>query len=218
MNKSLMRYLFVIIAFFFASLSLAQTDSSKAILESVRKHYQNNTSFTADVVFEIDVPESPKQVMDGKIYLKENKYRFVLDNQEIISDDVNLWHWTKEDGINEVQVSYVKEDENVITPTKIFDEFLKGFAYRLVHTTKHEGNNIALIEITPVQKNDTEDIFKVKVVVNKDKNSLQEMNIFSKDGVVYTFKIVNEKAESLSDDIFSFKTSENPNVEVIDLR
>ena len=196
---------------------VSYTTSAEEIISKVRKHYQSNQSFSADVRFTIDIPESQNQVMDGKIYLKGNKYKFVLNEQEIISDDVNLWHWNKGD-INEVQVSYVQEDETVITPAKIFDEFLRGYSYKLDSTPTINGEKLALIEITPQSRNDFDDIFKVKVVTKLNSSTIKEMQIFTKDGTVYTFTVSNEKKAQLGNDLFTFNEANHPEVQVIDLR
>ena len=195
----------------------ANAQSAESIITKVKRHYQSNQSFTADVVFEIDIPESQNQVMKGKLYLKNNQYKFVLPDQEIISDDITIWHWNKND-INEVQVSYVQNNEDVITPAKVFSDFLQGYSYKLDSTPTVNGKKLALIEITPESKNDYADIFKIKVVSDIASSSIKEMNIFTKDGVVYNFKVSNEKEEQLADSIFTFVPAKHPEVEVIDLR
>lgn len=201
----------------FSSTTFAQKDSAKQIIDRVKNYYQSNQSFSADILFEVDIPESQNQVMNGKIYLKGNKYKFELDEQVIISDDVNLWHWSKGE-INEVQVSYVKNDENIITPAKVFSEFLSGYSYKLDGTPTIDGQQLALIEITPKKIDDYQDIFKIKVVVNTKQHTVKNMKIFYKDGVVYNFEVSNEQKVKKDDSFFQFSKAEHPEVELIDLR
>ena len=212
-----MKQLLLIFFVIFASFSFAQNQSAEEIIEQVKQHYQSNEAFSADVSFEIDIPESENQLMEGKIYLKGNKYKFMFDDQEIISDDVNMWHWSKGD-INEVQVSYVKEDESVITPAKVFNEFLDGYSYKLDSTPTVNGEQLELIEITPKEISDYEDIFKIKVVSKLADHTIKNMQIYTKDGTVYEFDVSNEQTEQFGDSVFTFNETDHPDVQLIDLR
>lgn len=195
----------------------SQTNSAEKYIEKIQDRYQSQKSFSADIVFEIDIPESEKQIMKGKIYLDGDKYKFVLDDQEIISDNMNIWHWAKGD-VNEVQVSYVENNEDVITPSKVFNEFLNGYAYKLNNVTTVNGEEVALIEIIPEKKDDFQDIFKIKVVARTVNNSIKQMQVFTKDGTVYSFKISNENTLSLKDSFFKFNLQEHKGISLIDLR
>lgn len=198
---------------------IAQQQSPEKIIEQVKKRYQSKDSFQADIVFEIDVPENENQVLKGNIVLSKDKYRFVLPSQQIISDGKTIWHWTNDGEINEVQISRISENESVITPSKIFNQFLDGFNYRLESKTTFNGESLALIEFYPSEVDITESIFKFKAVVNTATHALKEMQVFTKgDGIVYILSFSNEKTIIPTDDLFVFKLSEHSKVEVIDLR
>ncbi len=211
----MIRFAFIVFLSLTAFAGMAQRSSNATeILENVREHYDKSKGFSADFVFTIDIPEQDNQVMKGKLFLKGDKYRLQMDDQEIISDDITLWQWMK--SVNEVQVNYVEQDENMISPSRIFSLYLKGHKYQHLSSTKFEGRNIALIEIVPEDR--STEYFKIKATVNTDKDQLEEMQIFYKDGTVYTFRIRNEKTTSLLDNFFSFIHKEHPEVELIDLR
>lgn len=212
-----MKYIYIIPLLLFGLNVFAQTENADAYIQKIQDRYRTQQSFSADIVFEIDIPESENEVMDGEIFLKGDKYKFVLNDQEIISDNMNVWHWAK-GNINEVQVSYVEENEDVITPSKVFNDFLQGYSYKLDKLTKINGEELALIQIIPEQKDDFQDIFKIKVVARTANSSIKEMQVFTRDGTVYNFKVSNEKAVSLNDSFFKFRAEENDDVTVIDLR
>jgi len=191
-----------------------QSKDPAAMLERVKANYSKLGAFSSDFEFEIDMPESENQVMEGKLYLKGEKYRLVTDDQEIISDNINIWHWTK--SVNEVQVNYYDNDEEILSPSDIFSMYMEGFAYKLVAETHKSGKNVALIELIPSRR--SKEFFKVKVVIDTDSDELVQMQIFFKDGIVYTFKIKSQQPASLEDDFFSFAAEKFPEVEVIDLR
>lgn len=210
--KSLLFYLL------FASFAtLVQAQTADEIMKNTKEHYQANQSFSANIKFEIDVPEISTQTYAGKVYLKGEKYRFVLDDQEFISDNVTQWHWLK-NGVNEVQLSYVANNENAITPSRVFGKYLEGSQYSIINQTQIGEAFLTEVEIIPNQNIDSE-FFKVKVVVNQN-SEVQQMTLFSKDnGAVYRFSISNEQVvQDMDDKMFEFQKQENPNVEFIDLR
>ncbi len=213
-----LRVLSVFLCCCFTTLGFTQADSAKSILEHVRKHYNPDYGFEADFTFEIDFPETESVVTDGHLYLKGDKFRYITKNEEYISNNLTLWVWSKGNGINEVQVSYIDEDEDIITLSDVFNVYLKGFAYKLISETKHQGRNIALIELVPISRNDTNPYFKVKTVVDTDKNQLDQLQVYYKDGTVYTFNVKNEKPSVLTEAHFQFNVAEHAEVEVIDLR
>ena len=208
---------YILLLIVFPMFGFSQNDDAKEYINEIQNRYRTQQSFSADVTFEIDIPESENQVMDGKIFLKGDKYKFVLDDQEIISDDMNIWHWAK-GKVNEVQVSYVEDNEDVITPSKVFNDFLVGYSYKLDNVTVVNGEEVALIQIIPEQKDDYQDIFKIKVVARTANNSIKEMQVFTRDGTVYSFKIRNETTANLNDSFFQFNPKEHAEVNVIDLR
>lgn len=200
----------------FVSVStFANAQSAKQIIENTKKHYQENQSFSSNIQFEIDIPEIATQSFEGKIYLKGDKYRFVLDNQEFISDNVTQWHWVKQN-VNEVQLSYISNNEDAITPSKVFGKYLNGSSYLIVNQSKFDNELLTEIEISPNEKLNDE-FFKIKTVINQN-HHLKQMTLFANDGSVYRFSISNEQEENLDDRLFQFHASENPNVEIIDLR
>ncbi|MBX2845710.1 MAG: outer membrane lipoprotein carrier protein LolA [Saprospiraceae bacterium] len=171
-------------------------------------------TFATDFEFKMDIPESGVESRKGILYLKGDKYRLVMNEEEIISDNVNVWHWTK--SVNEVQVNYFDNDEEIISPSDIFSMYLKGFGYKLITEAKYQGVNVALIELVPAARD--RDYFKVKVVVDTDAHQLQQMQVFFKDGIVYTFNFSELRPKNLEDWFFEFDSARHPEVEIIDLR
>lgn len=208
--KSWILYTFVML-----SSIVLHAQSAEQIIEQTKQHYQINSSFSSTIQFEIDVPEISTQSFEGKIYLKGEKYRFVLDDQEFISDNVTQWHWIKQD-VNEVQLSYISTNEDAITPSKIFGKYLTGSRYVVINQSSFNNEQLTEIEISP-NKELSDDFFKMKAVINQNYH-LKQMTLFAKDGSVYRFSISNEKKENINDRLFQFHANENPNVEIIDLR
>ncbi len=202
----------------FLPSSYGQVVSAKDIVEKVREHYNPNYAFKAKFNLEIDYPENEAVNTNGTLYLKGDKFRFVTDNEEYISNSLNLWVWTKTNGINEVQISYVEDNDGILSMSDVFNVYLKGFAYKLISQTTKDNHNVALIELIPAQRDDNNPYFKVKSIINTEENELDQLQVFFKDGSVYTFSIKNEEPTVLVDAHFEFDESEHAEVEVIDLR
>ena len=80
------------------------------------------------------------------------------------------------------------------------------------------GEQLALIEITPKEISDYEDIFKIKVVSKLADHTIKNMQIYTKDGTVYEFDVSNEQTEQFGDSVFTFNETDHPDVQLIDLR
>ncbi len=212
------RTLLSILTIFCSVFVFSQNESAKQILQDVREHYNEDYSFEADFIMEIDIPETATTVMDGTLSLSGQQFKFETEDQIVISDNVNLWYWTNTSTINEVQISYVEESEDIISPSDIFGIYLKGFLYKIIGKTKSGGKELTLIELIPSTREETNPYFKVKVVVDTATSQLQQLQVFYKDGTVYTFKIKNEKASDFEEDYFEFDAQKNPETEIIDLR
>jgi len=214
----MLKYFLTILAISLLLPTFSQTVSSKEILKDVREHYGGDYAFEADFIMEIDIPEATTTTMEGTLSLNGERFKFQMEDQTVISDNVNLWYWTSTPDINEVQISYIEDTEDIISPSDIFGDYLKGFLYKIIGETTSDGKELVLIELIPAKKDDKNPYFKVRVVVEPLTDQLHQLQVFYKDGTVYTFKIKNETQASFTNNFFSFDENSNPNTEVIDLR
>ena len=96
----------------------AQTDAkAKAILAEVSKKYKAYDVIKAGFTFTIDNPQAKiKESHDGTLYVrsKANKFKVVLNDQEVISDGRSQWTYLKED--KEVQLNEVDNSSQGLNP------------------------------------------------------------------------------------------------------
>ncbi|WP_119079273.1 LolA family protein [Chitinophaga alhagiae] len=198
--------------------SLGQSDpKAKAVLDNVSKKFKSLKSVIANFILKIEGANN--SVMDSKkgaVYLKGPKYKVVMGDQEIISDNKTSWTYAKD--VNEVTINNVDQSGSAMTPAKIFTNFYdKDFLYRLNGETTEKGKVLQNIELTPTDKSKT--FFKVLVDVDKKNQTLARMKVFEKNGNRYTYEISSFTPNgAVTDDMFTFDAKKYPGVEVVDLR
>lgn len=194
-----------------------QPDQKAAqILNGVSAKYKALKTVKAEFTVKVENGEnSTKDVQTGTIYVKGNKYKVQLKNQEITSDNSTVWTFLKD--ANEVQVNNFDPDENTITPSQIFTIYENDFLYAFIEEKKVNGKVIQFIELTPHDK--TKPYFKIRLGIDKVAKEVQSAVVFDKNGNRYTYEIKTFTPNpALADTFFSFDTKSHPGVEVVDLR
>jgi outer membrane lipoprotein carrier protein len=199
-----------------AQTSVKDTEA-KSILDKVSKKFKSFKAVQA--VFHLKVEDASGKVQgnrQGTVFMKGNKYKVQMAEQEIFSDGTTIWTYDK--GANEVTVATIDPTANSITPQKIFTNFYdKDFLYKLNGEKKTNRKVIQEIELTPVDKSKA--FHKVYVYVDKAAQNISSTKILEKNGNRYTYTVDSFKSDPpLSDAIFVFNKNNYPGVEVVDLR
>lgn len=201
----------ILIVLIFPSLLFAQDQKAKSILDrlsektksfsTIEAHFTN--TFTSSVT---DVNES----QSGKLYLKDDAYRLELDGQTIICDGETNWIYLEDD--EEVNITEIDDEENEMNPSKIFTIYEQGYKYQFVKEDKQNYH----IDLFPKESGP---FSKVELIINKSKLQISSFTMIDKQGSHFSYTIntlITNK--EINSDFFVFKTSDYPNVDVIDLR
>ncbi len=192
------------------------TKTATTILSGVSTKYKGFTAVKA--TFTMKTEGSTNKVTDtqiGTVYVKGNKYKLELANQEITCDNVKIWTFLKD--ANEVQVNNYEPDPDAITPTQIFTIYEKNFLCGYVEEQTLNGKIYQIIEMTPNDK--TKPYFKVRLMIDKVDKTIYSAKVFDKNGSRYTYEITKFTPNPvLVDTYFSFNAKDHPGVEVVDLR
>jgi outer membrane lipoprotein carrier protein len=200
-----------------ATAQTQQDPKAKEVLDGVSKKFSTLKSVVANFVLKIEGGASGmNESRSGSVFVKGTKYKVVMGDQEIISDNKTSWTYSKD--INEVTISTVDPKSEGITPAKIFTNFYdKDFLYRFAGESTQKGKVVQHIEMTPTDK--TKAFFKVNVDVDKKTQTLTRMQVFEKNGNRYTYEINGFTPNgAVTDATFVFDAKKYPGVEVIDLR
>jgi outer membrane lipoprotein-sorting protein len=200
-------------------VAIAQPEvKAKAILAAVSKKYATYNIIKSDFTYTLESPQAKiNQTYSGTLYTKAktNKYKVILQGQELISDGKTQWTYLKAD--KEVQLNTVDSDPNAINPAKIFTIYEKGFKYLYVSDTKINGRVNNIIELVPTDSKRS--FFKVRLTIDQATKQISNAVIFDKNGSKYTYtmKAFNPNFKA-TESIFAFDARQYPGVEVVDLR
>ncbi len=198
---------------------LAQKDQqAETILNNVSERYQSLSGLTA--TFEYTYSTSPGDVAEkstGRVAVKGDKYKLVLNDQEIYNNGKTVWTYIKSNNFKEVTINTVEDNADELTPSNIYNIYKKGYSYKLLGEKKQNGIAVQEIELSAERRNSQ--FQRIKLFVDKSKMDLIGWEIQDEMGGVfsYRFREINTQAD-LPDSHFVFDTQKHPDVEVIDLR
>lgn len=200
------------VTFLFTFSLFAQVDKkAQTILNEVSA--KTKSYKTVRIEFTYKMENTAQKINDsykGVLVSKGDKYKLTVSGQDVISDGSTVWTYLKD--ANEVQVNSVGEDEDSFTPTNLLSSYTENFKSKFIKDTGSEQ----IIELTPIEK---KNFNKVRVTVDKAKKMVNSLVIYDKNGSVYSY-IVNKMDvnQNFYDTMFTFKPSDHPGVEVIDMR
>lgn len=199
------------------SVSFGQHDKKALqILDAVSLKYQKMPAFKVDFRYNLksDV-EKIDESANGSLIVKGGKYYLKMKDQEIYNDQTTVWTYLKES--NEVNITNHDPKSDDFTPAKIYTMYKKGFKYAFVEETVVEGKTYEVIDLTPEDRSN--EVFKVRMLIDKKEKTIRSWEVFEKKGRRYTFTILKlDPAVQVKDNFFQFDKSKHPNVFTVDLR
>jgi outer membrane lipoprotein carrier protein len=213
MKKSI----FAALLMFVGTYSYSQYDpKALEILEAMSKKYKAIPTFEANITTGlVNESEGVKEEFKGKITVKGDKFKLLLDDQEIINNGTTVWTYLP--SAKEVNIDNFDPGSDDVNPTKIFDMYKKGFKYLYIADKTEGGVVCEEIDLVP-EKKDAQ-YFKIKMMIVKKDKSIQSWTMFDKAGnrFIYTITKFNPNIK-LDDTFFTFDPKKYPGIEVIDLR
>jgi len=208
---------FTILALCSPLLTLAQYDpQALAILDVMSKKYKALNTFEANLTTNLtNDSDGVKEEFKGKITVKGDKFRLVLEDQEVINNGTTVWNYLP--AAKEVNIDTFDKNSDEINPSKIYEIYKKGFKYLFVEEKTEGGQLCDVIDLVP-EKKDAQ-YFKIRMNIVKKDNSIQSWTMFDKSGNRYKYTITKFTPNvSVDDNFFTFDKKKYPDVEIIDLR
>lgn len=205
----------IFIAVFTTAFSQADPKADE-ILKSVSAKYKSYKSLTATFKLVIDnEKEKTKENQTGSITIKENKYRLVMDNQEVISDGKTIWTYLKEE--NEVQVNDANTKKDALTPSSLFTIYENGFRSKFMGEKTEAAKTMEQIELIP--EDPKKPYFKVQLSINKADKYVMSAKVMNKNGINFSYAVDKFTPDApVEESLFTFDKAKHPGVEVVDLR
>jgi outer membrane lipoprotein-sorting protein len=182
------------------------------ILNSMSAKYKSMEAFSADFTQEmINESVGLSEKLKGEIIVKDNMYYLKVADQEVFNNGEDMWNYSKD--IKEVTVAPYDPNEQEISLNNIFDIYQEGFKYVLMGYTE---DGARIIDLDPESRDKT--YYKIRMIINSQ-DELQKFTVFERKGNNYVYTIEKfEQLRNVPNSKFTFNTSKNPNVEVIDFR
>jgi outer membrane lipoprotein-sorting protein len=151
------------------------------------------------------------ETMDGAGFLQGDAFKLFIMGQVIICDGHTTWTYNSD--AEEVMITEVDKSDGSGSPISVIESYYDNITAKYVD----EAGAIKKIEVKSLISNDN---FK-KIIVTLDSNNLEikDIHLFDNDETefVYVIKkfVTNQK---LPADFFTFKESDFPDAEIIDMR
>ncbi|MBQ4205157.1 MAG: outer membrane lipoprotein carrier protein LolA [Bacteroidales bacterium] len=151
------------------------------------------------------------ETMDGAGFLQGDAFKLFIMGQVIICDGHTTWTYNSD--AEEVMITEVDKSDGSGSPISVIESYYDNITAKYVD----EAGSIKKIEVKSLISNDN---FK-KIIVTMDVNTLEikDIHLFDIDETefVYVIKkfVTNQK---LPADFFTFKESDFPDAEIIDMR
>ena len=195
------------------TMLVAQNDLAKNILDQLSlttKSYKNITikfNFTF-----INENQNIKENQKGKLILNNNNFRLEMNDQTIINNGETQWIFLND--LNEVQIMEHDPEDDTMNPNKIFSIYEEDYKYNYIELKSEDEKKIHLIDLFPKNSNE---FIKINIAVNAEKNQLERIKIYDKNGGNYTYSITSFITNT-NIEPFIFNINEFPDIEIIDLR
>ena len=211
-------FLFCLILLLFSNSSTAQSKGKKAnqILKEVTEKTNTYNSIKLKFTYRMENPEADiDEMTGGDVLVNGDKYRLNISGQTVISNGETIW--TIISDAEEVQINSVDEGEEAFSPTKMLTTYSENYKSKLMpKITSLDGKEVYAINLIP---DDKKAFTHVHLFIDKKKMQLYSIEIFDKNGSVYTYKITEFVPNvPLNAQDFKFIESDYPDFEVIDMR
>ena len=203
----------ILTAILFVVTGLAQSDpEAKEILDKASAKIDGYK--TLKIKFGVTIV-SPDDEMSqkGTIYLKGDKYKLDMTDQEVYNDGVTVTTYIKEENTCFKTAVEDIDEEDMMSPDELLTLYEDGYKMKYGGEQEYANSTCHVIFLYPKDPENAK-FHTVKMLVNKEKNEVVYAYLKGKDGTNMKYKLVSmEKDVPMSDDTFVFNEAEHPGVE-----
>jgi len=189
---------------------------STQILQELSEKTKSYLNIKADFKFTFEnTSQDILEEQDGSISIQENSFKLEINQQIIISDGSTQWIYLKES--NEVQIMEYDVEDDMMSPSKLFTIYEKGYKNSYIELKSLNGKNMHIIDLFSIESNAFK---KIQLQIDADKNQLDNIILYDKNGGSFTYLITNFKTnvENTDDNTYKFIAEDYKDVQIIDLR
>ena len=173
------------------------------------KSYDN-----VEIVFDynmINTEAGIYETMDGIGYLQGDSYKLKIMGQDIICDGTTIWTYNAD--AEEVMISEVDKSDGSGSPLAILDSYYDNITAKIVD----ESGTTKKIEVKSLISNENFD--RIIVSIDTNTSEIKDLHVFDKNKNEFVYVITKFVTnQQLPADFFTFKESDYPDAEIIDMR
>ena len=194
---------------------------AKKILDKTYAKVSSYTSFKVNFTYTLKGPvEEMNEVRKGNVSVKGDKYRISFTTGDLVINNTSkVWNYIKED--NEVTIYNAEEADEFMSIKSMSAMYKSGYKYRLVETQQLNGKSVYVIDLEPDLKPEergANQVFKIRVFIDKTTYQPVRWRVFERSGNRYTFDINTFKTNlTIPESDFKFDSSKYPGIEVVNL-
>lgn len=188
---------------------------SKIIIDRFTAKTEAYKSFKAEFTYKMEnIEASINESTEGKLTVMGESYMLDIAGQKVLCNGETVWTYIED--AEEVQINSVEDSEESISPNKLLTSYNEDYRSKFVKEDFLYGTTVNIIDLTPVEG---KSYYKIRLIINKSNDQLMEISIFDKNGSTYSYIIkIFEPNVDVSEDAFTFKESDYPDVDIIDMR
>ena len=207
MKKHILLIISILALAFNAKAQYAET-TFKAAVDKLKSY--NNIEITFDYNM-INTEAGIFETMEGAGVLQGDAYVLHILGQDIICDGTTIWTYNAD--AEEVMISDVDNADGGGSPLAIINSYYDNITAKVVD----EAGIIKKIEVKPLFSD--ENIEKLIVTLNTNTLEIKDLHVFDKNKNEFVYVITKFLTnQKLPADFFTFKESDYPDAEIIDMR
>ncbi|MCL6217837.1 LolA family protein [Zunongwangia pacifica] len=204
------KIVFLILACFSLGIQAQNSQKAEQLLNEVSKKVSSYDNMVIDFKYALEnTSENIHQETRGDASIKGDKYVLNFMGTTQLFDGKKVYTIIPED--EEINISnYVAEDENNITPSKMFTFYQDGYNFDWDITQNVNGRTIQYVKLTP--KDSDAEVKNILLGIDKETKNIYNLIQTQPNGTKITITVKSFKTnQSLAQNLFTFDESRYSN-------
>ena len=204
------KIVFLILACFSLGMNAQNAQKAEQLLNEVSKKVSSYDNMVIDFKYALEnTSENIHQETRGDASIKGDKYVLNFMGTTQLFDGKKVYTIIPED--EEINISnYVAEDENNITPSKMFTFYQDGYNFDWDITQNVNGRTIQYVKLTP--KDSEAEVKNILLGIDKETKNIYNLIQTQPNGTKITITVKSFKTnQSLAQNLFTFDESRYSN-------
>ncbi|APG59150.1 LolA family protein [Christiangramia salexigens] len=204
------KLVFILIAIFSLNTQAQSSQKAEKLLNEVSSKVKAYDNMVIDFKYALEnTAENVSQETRGDVSIDGEKYVLNLMGTTQMFDGKKIYTIIPED--EEINISnYVEEDNNSITPSKMFSFYEEGYNYEMDITQNHKGRKIQYVKLTP--KDSKAEIKSILLGIDQQTKHIYNLIQTQDNGTKITITVNSFKTDQpLAKNLFTFNESRYSN-------